>query len=145
MLILRCVFIVFGTHVSLCKLSGIPFRREPCSHIAGERVRSSAWMQRRGIRIAVQIIVFYTGKTSICAIVSCSKMFLITKHTRIIVFRAANPSFLKICFGCRVQEKQFPAQPVGRLPASVLGRHRVTTKLRFLQETDIWPGGWEKL
>ena len=55
-------------------------------------------MQRRGIRIAVQIMVFYDGKTSICTIVSYSKLSLITEHTRRIAFHVANPSFFEHVF-----------------------------------------------
>ena len=55
-------------------------------------------MQRRGIRTAVQIMVFYYGKTSICTIVSYSQLSSITKHTRRIVFYVANPSFFEHVF-----------------------------------------------
>ena len=81
------------------------FANCPASHFAenpaataGARARSSASMQRRGIRTAVQIMVCYQGETSICAIVSYSKLSLFTKHTRRIAFHVANPSFFEHVF-----------------------------------------------
>ena len=82
-------------HVSLCESSGIPFCPDSLSHIAADTVRSSASMQRRDIRIAVQIMVFYWGKTSIGAIVSYSMLSFIMKHSRRIAFHVANSSFFE--------------------------------------------------
>ena len=50
-------------------------------------------MQRLDIRIALQIMMFYWGETSIGALVSYSMSSWITKHSRGIAFHVANSSF----------------------------------------------------
>ena len=128
-------FHCFVPHVSLCKLSGIPFCRETCSPIAAATVRSSASMQSRDIRIAVQIMVFYCGKISIGAIVSYSTLSFITQHSHRIALHVANASFFEhefLVVECRTNN--FLLRLWADFPSQFLGRHRVTTELQFLQD-----------
>ena len=65
------------------------------SHTAAAAARISESIQRCNMRMSVQILVFYWGKTSIGANASCSKSSLVTQHMRRIVFCVANSSFFE--------------------------------------------------
>ena len=90
----RC-FHRFSPRVSLLWFVGISFCPNDLSHTAAAAARISESMQRRDIRMAVQILVIYRGKTSISAVVSYLMSALITKHSRRIAFHVANSSFFE--------------------------------------------------
>ena len=86
-------FHCFPTHFLVWELSGISFRPDSRSHTAAAAATISGSMQRCSIRMYVQILMFYWGKTNIGANVSCWISSLITKHSHRIAFRVVNPSF----------------------------------------------------